>query len=154
MGKGGNLVGESLIHPCVWSPAWCLSTPGPLCREPVWSWGMRQTQVLPPVLDLVIYPWIRESAFIPSSFLLSLLREGIATGSWARKQGQRALHRRKGKQGVRDRAELSPVPLGSLTCQPPIDGVVTMVRLPVTHYRLTQALHPCDLLHLLGSPVV
>lgn len=73
MGEGSrNHAGESLINPCVWSPARCPSVTGLPCREPVGSWGVRQTQVLPPVLDPGIHPWIRELAFIPLSFLFSL----------------------------------------------------------------------------------
>lgn len=92
-------------------------------------------------------------AFVPS-FLFSLLRGGIAIGLWAGKQGQRALHGRKGKRGVGGGAELSPVPLESLTCQAPIDRVVAVVRPLATYYQFTQALPPCDFYHLLGDPVV
>lgn len=91
------------------------------------------------MLDLVIYPSVRKLAFVPYSFLF--LKRGYCHWLVAGKQGRRALHGRKGKRGVRGGSELSPVPLESLTCQAPIDGVVAVVRPPATYYQFAQALH-------------
>lgn len=82
--------------------------------------GMRQTQVLSTVLDPVIHPWIRELAFIPAFPLPSLERVLPLVRGLESRGGGHYMEER-GSKRVRVGAELSPVPLGSLTCQSPID---------------------------------